>query len=192
MADGFIRWYREAGAESIFRDQVAVFEQHGITLAHPGTGVITVINVDGDDIPIDFEALNLIIDLRLPSVSINWWISADTNVVSSYTHEPLGCEIQTFWVDGLTAEEARAFNSAVMSTMSRVPTPTRALVCDHQGTTDADDWDSAILYGGAKIPGVVDPLLLSPEISRRILSNSTRLCGTVTEDSLMRVTALST
>ncbi|MGW5609458.1 hypothetical protein ACWEWI_25805 [Streptomyces sp. NPDC003753] len=192
MGDGFVRWYREAGAESIFRDQVAVFERHGITLAHPGTGAATVINVDGDDIPIDFEALDLIIGLRLPSVSINWWISADTNVVSSYSQEPLGCEIQTFWVDGLTVEEARAFNSAVMATMSRVPTPTRALVCDHQGITDADDWDSAILYGGVEIPGVVDPLLLSPEISRRILSNSTRLCSAVAENSLMRVTALPT
>lgn len=189
MGDGFIRWYRETGAESVFCDQVAVFEQHGFTLAHPRTGVATVVNVDGDDVPVGFEVLNLLIGLRAASISINWWKSADINVVGSYTHEPLGCEIQTFWVDGLTTEEARAFNSAVVSTMSRVATPTRALVSDYRGITDAGDWDSAILYGGVEIPGVVDSLLLGPEPSRRILSNSTQLRGAAVGDSLTRVTA---
>ncbi|MDT0457263.1 hypothetical protein RM550_16195 [Streptomyces sp. DSM 41527] len=129
-----------------------------------------MINVDGDDVPVDFEVLDLLIGLRLPSISINWWISADVNVVDSYAYEPLGCEVQTFWVDGLRLEEAQAFNAAVMSTVSRVSTPTRALVCDYRGATDADDWDSVVLHGGVEIPGNVDLLLLSEEPSQRILT----------------------
>lgn len=188
MGDGFIRWYREAGAESVFSDQVTAFSRHGIDLANPATGVATVVNVDGDDVPVASEVLDLIIWLRLPSISINWWISADVNVVDSYTHEPLGCEVQAFWVDGLKLEEAQAFNSAVMSIVSRVSTPTRALVCDYRGNTDADDWNSVALYGGVEIPGTVDSLLLSEDPSRRVLSNSTRLRGVAVGDSLTRVT----
>ncbi|MEU8586880.1 hypothetical protein AB0C59_07700 [Streptomyces sp. NPDC048664] len=189
MGDGFIRWYREAGAESVFSDQVTAFNQHGVTLEHPTTKVATVVNVDGDDVPVDFDVLDQLVGLRLPSISINWWITADVNVVDSYACEPLGCEVQTFWVDGLRLEQIKAFSSAVMSTVSRVSTPTRALVCDYRGITDADDWDSVVLYGGVEIPGYVDLLLLGEEPSQRILSNSTRLRGAVAGDSLTRVTA---
>jgi len=189
VGDGFIRWYRNRGSKSILSDQVATFGRHGITLAHPVTKATSVINVDGDDIPLDFEVLDLIIGLRLPSVSINWWLSADVNVVDSYTYEPFGCEVQTFWLDGLNAEEAQTFKSAVMSTVLEVPTPTLALVCDYQGVTDADDWNSLTLYGGTKIPGNVESLLLNEELSRKVTSNSTHLQGEAAGKNLTRVTA---
>ncbi|GAQ51112.1 hypothetical protein [Streptomyces acidiscabies] len=189
MGDGFIRWYRERGAESVLSDQVAVFGRHSVTLAHPATKAPSVINVDGDNVPLDFEVLDLIIGLRLPSVSINWWLSADVNVVDSYAYEPLGCEVQTFWLDGLNAEEAQTFTSAVISTVLEVSTPTLALVCDYRGITDADDWDSLALYGGTEIPGNVDPLLLNEELSRKVMSNSTRLQGETAGKNLTRVTA---
>ncbi|QNP74815.1 hypothetical protein IAG44_38775 [Streptomyces roseirectus] len=174
MGDGFIRWYRERGAESVLSDQVAVFGRYGVTLAHPTTKAMSVINVDGDDVPLDFKVLDLVIRLRIPSVTINWWFSADTNVVASYEYQPFGCEVQTFWLDGLTAEEARTFESAVVAAVSEVSTPTLALVCDYRGVTDADDWDSLALHGGTEIPGNVESLLLNEELSRRVMSNQTR------------------
>ncbi|MEV7480841.1 hypothetical protein [Streptomyces halstedii] len=173
MADGFIRWYRELGAESVFADQVAEFERNGVTLTHPDSGVISVINVDGDDVGVEFETLEMIVGVRLPSVTTNWWVSSSSNVVGEFSHEPLGCEIQTFWLDGLTHAEVESFSVAVMAVMGAVAPLTRALVCDYRGITDADDWDSPILYGGDKIPGVVDDLLAGPDLVRHILANST-------------------
>jgi hypothetical protein len=189
MGDGFIRWYRESGKDSVFSDQVAAFAQCGITFAHPETGAATVINVDGEDAPVSFEALAWLIGLRIPSVTVNWWISSDANLVSEYSHEPLGCEIQTFWLDGLNFEELEVVRSAVVTAIGQVSAPTRALVYDIQGVTDADDWDSVILYEGTELPGVVDSLLMGPKVADRILSTSGRLRGEVVERNLTRIIA---
>ncbi|MFD4943092.1 hypothetical protein ACFWNT_11250 [Streptomyces sp. NPDC058409] len=187
MGDGFIRWYRELGKDSVFSEQVAAFDRCGVTFAHPETGTATVINVDGDDVPVSFEALAWLIGLRISSVTVNWWISPDTNLVGNYSHEPLGCEIQTFWLDGLNLEEVELVKSAVKSAIDHVSTPTRALVCDVQGGTDADDWDSAILYEGAELPGAVDSLLLRSEVSDRIVSNSGYLRGEAVGHNLTKI-----
>jgi hypothetical protein len=189
MGDGFIRWYRESGKDPIFYDQLASFNRCGVTIAHPDTGAATVINVDGDDVPVDLEALAWVIGLRASSINVNWWLSPDVNVVGEYSHEPLGCEIQTLWLDGLNLEEVEVIKSAVMSAIDHVSTPTRALVCDVQGVTDADDWDSVILYEGTELPGVVDSLLLGPEVADRILSASGRLRGEAAGHGLARIIA---
>ncbi|WP_159038900.1 hypothetical protein [Streptomyces sp. NRRL WC-3605] len=188
MGDGFIRWYRESGETSIFSGQVATFDRSGVTIAHPDTGIVTVVNVDGDDVAVDFERLGWVIALRIPSVTVNWWISAETNVVSTYSHEPLGCEVQTFWLDGVDTSEVQTLMSAIMSTISQVPTPTRALVCDVQGLTDADDWDSVALYEGADIPGAVDSVLLGKGVADRVLS-AAGLCGEAVGFGLVKVLA---
>lgn len=172
MGDGFIRWYRESGKHSVFSDQVAAFERCRVTLTHPGIGAPTVINVDGDDVAVDLETLQWLVELRTTSLSVNWWTSPDANVVGTYSHEPLGCEVQTFWLDGLSITEIEILESAVMSAISRAPTATRALVCDVQGATDADDWDSVTLYEGTEIPGSVDSLLVSPKVADQLISAS--------------------
>jgi hypothetical protein len=187
MGDGFIRWYRESGKESVFSDQVATFDRNGVAIIHPETGVTTIVNVDGDDFAVDFERLAWVIGLRLPSVTVNWWISPDVNVVDTYSHEPLGCEVQTFWLDGLNTAEVQTLKSAVMSAISQVSTPTRALVCDVQGLTDADDWDSVALYAGTEIPGAVDSLLLGKEVADRALSATSHFCGEAVGFGLTRV-----
>jgi hypothetical protein len=189
MGDGFIRWYRESGKDPIFSDQVAAFNRCGVTIAHPKTDAATVINVDGDDVPVDLEVLAWVIGVRASSINVNWWLSPDVNVVGEYSHEPLGCEIQTFWLDGLNFEEVEVIKSAVMSAIVQVSTSTRALVCDIEGVTDADDWNSVILYEGTELPGVVDSLLLGPEVSDRIISNSGKLRGEVVGRNLTRIIA---
>ncbi|MBQ0997396.1 hypothetical protein [Streptomyces sp. RK62] len=188
MGDGFIRWYRESGSNSIFSCQVVAFDRNGVTIAHPDTGVVAVVNVDGDDVAVDFERLAWLIGLRTPSVTVNWWISPDTNAVGTYSHEPMGCEVQTFWLDGVNASEVQTLKSAIMSTISQVSTPTRALVCDVRGLTDVDDWDSVALYEGAKIPGAVDSLLLGQGVADRVLS-AAGLCGETGEFGFIEVIA---
>ncbi|MFC4329514.1 hypothetical protein ACFPC0_17265 [Streptomyces andamanensis] len=189
MSDRFIRWYRESGRDSIFSDQVAEFNRCGVTIANPATGAASVINVDGDDVPVELDLLSWAIGVRASSINVNWWLSPDVNVVGEYSHEPLGCEIQTFWLDGLNFDEMEVMKSAVMSTAVQVSTPTRALICDTHGITDADDWNSAILYGSAELPGIVDSLLLGPEVSDRILFNSGNLRGDTVGHQLTRIVA---
>ena len=185
MGDGFIRWYRDSGKEPVFSDQVTSFSQCGVAVAHPRTGAATMINVDGDDVPVDLEVLAWLIGVRASSINVNWWLSPDVNVVG----EPLGCGIQTFWLDGLNLEEVEVVRSAVLAAIDHVSTPTRALVCDVRGVTDADDWDSVVLYEGAELPGVVDSLLLGPEVADRVLSAAGRLRSEVERRGLIGIIA---
>ncbi|MEW2069297.1 hypothetical protein [Streptomyces sp. NPDC007346] len=148
---------------------------------------MSVINVDGDDVGIDFETLEMILGIRVPSVTINWWVSPGSNVVSEYSYEPLGCEIQTFWLDGMTGAEVESFSSAVIAVMDSVAPPTRALVCDYRGITDAGAWDSLMLYGGNEVPGVVDDLLAAPGLTRRILAHSSSLRAEREGETLTRL-----
>ncbi|GAA2349058.1 hypothetical protein OKJ48_22620 [Streptomyces kunmingensis] len=187
--DGFIRWYREMGKSSAFSEQIAAFERSGVTLNHADANSASLVNVDGDDVSIEIDALRQVLELRVPSVSVNWWLTSGTNVVGEYAHEPLGCEIQTFWMDGVSLPEAKTFASAVTAAASAVATPTRALICDYQGITDADDWNSVALYGQDRIPGLVDSLLLDGEIACRVLEKAPMLRGQAAGPSIIRLTS---
>lgn len=148
MADGFIRWYRESGATSVFAEQVELFKAHGLGLVHPVRGGAVVLDVEGDGVLMSREELGHLLGLRIASVTMNWWFSADVDVIDQYAYEPLGCEIQTLWLDGLTTEQADTVEAAVVAATTGLPTPTRAVIVDRQGESDPDDWDSAVLYDG--------------------------------------------
>ncbi|MFK0121321.1 hypothetical protein [Streptomyces sp. NPDC090994] len=160
-----------------------------MTIANPATGLMSIVNVDGESVPVESRTIPRLIGLRIPSITVNWWLSSDVDVVGTHTHEPMGCEIQTFWLDGLDFEEVETIRMAVISAIRRVSTPTRALVFDKQGITDANDWDSVLLYGGTQLPGVVESLLLGPEVSSKVLQASGSLTGEYIEGGLMRVLA---
>ncbi|MFF5965945.1 hypothetical protein ACFY64_19855 [Streptomyces collinus] len=175
MADGFIRWYRESGATSVFAEQVKIFEAHGIGLVHPVRGAAVVLDVEGDQVLMRPEELGHLLGLRISSITMEWWFSADIDVVDSYSYEPLGCEIQTLWLDGLTREQADAVEAAVVAAATGLPTPTRAVIVDRRGEGDPDDWDSAVLYEGERLPVVRDWVLVREPLTDRLLRSSPEL-----------------
>jgi hypothetical protein len=125
VADGFVRWYRESGATSVFAEQVEIFEAHGIGLVHPTKGAAVVIDVEGEHVLMRPEELGRLLGLRFASITMDWWFSADTNVIDEYAYEPFGCEIQTLWLDGLTSEEADTVEATVIAAATGLPVPTR-------------------------------------------------------------------
>lgn len=175
MADGFIRWYRESGATSVFAEQVELFKAHGIGLVHPVKGAAVVLNVEGDDVLMSQEALGRLLGLRFASITMDWWLSADTNVIDEYEYQPHGCEIQTLWLDGLTLEEADTVEAAVVAAGTGFPTPTRAVIVDRRGIGDPDDWDSAVLYDGEELPVVRDRVLVREPLTEKLLRSSPEL-----------------
>ncbi|MFE2988651.1 hypothetical protein [Streptomyces sp. NPDC059262] len=190
MGDGFIRWYRESGRTSIFRYQVEHFGRFGVTVKNPGTGVVAAVNVDGDDVPVTCDELEWLLSLRLSPVTMNWWMSSDSNLAAEYSYESLGCEIQTFWLDGLSREEVDTVTRAVENTASLSPTSTRALVFDFEEATEPDDWDSLALYGEKAIPALVDSLLLGSDLANSLILNSTGISGEEMESGLVRISGI--
>ncbi|MEU4209248.1 hypothetical protein AB0F13_04435 [Streptomyces sp. NPDC026206] len=175
MSDAFIRWYRESATTPVLAEQVELFAKHGIQLRHPALGAVMAIDVEGNNVPLEREELDRLLGLRISSITMNWWFSENVNVVDEYSYEPLGCEIQTFWLDGLTGEEAQRVETALTEAATRFPTPTRALVIDRRGISDPDDWDSIILYEGQMVPEFPDRVIVQGQVASRFLQASPEL-----------------
>ncbi|MFH8985466.1 hypothetical protein [Streptomyces varsoviensis] len=169
MYDPFIRWYRESAATSVLAEQVEILAKHGIQLRHPALGPVMVIDVEGNDVPVGQDELDRLLALRIASVNVNWWFSSDTHLIDNYSYEPLGCEIQTFWLDHLSVEEVEKVEAAVTSAAAEIPTLTRALIIDRRGICEPDDWNSLVLYDGQRVPGAPDRLIVQSQIASRIL-----------------------
>jgi hypothetical protein len=169
MADGFIRWYREAAATPVFAQQSEIFERCGIVLVHPVRGGAVVLDVEGDAVVMQPKELGHLLALRIASLTMNWWFSADNNVIDQYVYEPLGCEIQTLWLDGLTAEQMDAVEAAVLAATRELPVPTRAVIVDRKGAGDPEDWDSAVLYEGDRLPPFPDRVFARDPLAQQFL-----------------------
>ncbi|MEV3993558.1 hypothetical protein AB0J57_32110 [Streptomyces sp. NPDC049837] len=188
MSDGYIRWYRESAATPVLAAQAELFEAHGLSLVHPAKGAAVVLDVEGDDVLLRPEELGRLLGLRIASLTTNWWLSADIDVVDQYVYEPLGCEIQTLWLDGLTTEQSDTVEAAVLATAAALPVPTRAVVVDRRGAGDPGDWDSPVLYDGENLPPLPDRLLMSSSLADRFLSAFPELRGETGEGGLTSIT----
>ncbi|MEU6705543.1 hypothetical protein [Streptomyces wuyuanensis] len=188
MSDGYIRWYRESAATSALAEQAELFEAYGLELVHPARGAAVVLDVEGDDVLMDPEELGRLLGLRIASITMNWWFSADIDVVDQYAYQPLGCEIQTLWLDGLTKEQADTVEAAVVAAATALPVPTRAVIVDREGVSDPDDWDSPVLYDGEELPVFPDRLLVCDPLAGRLLKSSSELRG---EEAGKGLTSLS-
>ncbi|MFD3513623.1 hypothetical protein [Streptomyces sp. NPDC058657] len=188
MADGYIRWYRESGATSVFAEQTELFARYGIHLAHPATGEVRAVDVEGDDVPLGREELRLLLGRRIASITMNWWFSADINVLDTFVYDPLGCEVQTLWLDGLTTDEARRVESAVTAAATRLPVPTRAVIVDRRGMTDPEGWDSSVLYDGDTAPPFPDTVVARGNIAEKLAARTPGLVREPADASLHRLT----
>ncbi|WP_112491673.1 hypothetical protein [Streptomyces bacillaris] len=167
MADGFIQWYREDVTTAVFAEQAEIFSEFGLKLIHPNRNAAVVLDIEGDDVLMGQEELGVLIGQRIASLTFNWWLTADTNVIDTYEAVPVGRETQTLWLDGLYSDEVQRVESAVMAAATRLPVPTRAVIVDRRGISDPDAWDSVALHDGTG-PLLPDKVLALDPIAERI------------------------
>ncbi|MEU2494655.1 hypothetical protein [Streptomyces sp. NPDC007883] len=85
MSDGYVRWYQESAATSVIAEQAEVFAAYGLRLVHPVRGAAVVLDVEGDDVLMDPEELCRLLGLRIASITMNWWFSADIDALRCRT-----------------------------------------------------------------------------------------------------------
>ncbi|MYR39007.1 hypothetical protein GTX14_25855 [Streptomyces sp. SID4944] len=168
MADGFIQWYREDVTTAVFAEQAEIFSEFGIKLIHPNRNAAVVLDIEGDDVLMSQEELGDLIGRRFATLTFNWWLTADANVIDTYEAVPVGRETQTLWLDGLCPDEVQRVESAVMAAATRLPVPTRAVIVDRRGISDPDAWDSVALWDGTGVPLLPDKVLAPDPIAERI------------------------
>ncbi len=188
MYDPFIRWYRESATTPVLSQQVEIFAMHGIRLHHPNLGTVMAIDIEGNDVPVSQEELTRLLELRISSINLNWWFSSDSHLVAKYSYDPLGCEIQTFWLDGLTVEEGEKVEAALMAAATNLPVLTRALVIDRRGLCEPDNWDSPILYEGETVPEFPDRVITQEQIAAGLLQDSPELAREEIQGGLVQLT----
>ncbi|QWQ43769.1 hypothetical protein KME66_24435 [Streptomyces sp. YPW6] len=169
MPKGFIRWYQESTSASKLDKQVDFFRRRGIHLTHPVLGTTLVLDVEGNDIPVERRELDRLLSIRIASINVNWWLSANVNLVDEYSFNPLGFDIQTIWLDGLDPQETRLSETTLQDIALDPQIPTRSLVVDRHGVSDPEQWDSIMLYDGETVPTVPDIVITQPEVAEKIL-----------------------
>ncbi|WP_432124838.1 hypothetical protein [Streptomyces sp. C10-9-1] len=168
MPKGFIRWYQESTPVSKLDNQVNFFRERGIHLTHPALGTPLVLDVEGNDIPVEQEELDRLLSIRIASFSVNWWLSANVNLVDRYSFSPIGFDIQTIRLDGLDAQETQLTETTLQEIALDPLTATRSLIIDRHGSSDPEQWDSITMYDGETVPTIPDIVITHPEVAEKI------------------------
>ncbi|WP_433552928.1 hypothetical protein ACQP08_05875 [Micromonospora zamorensis] len=143
-----------------FRSQARFFELSGILLTHPTKGAAVMLDVDGNDIEMSPERVAENVGLRIgASMTVEWWLSPDIDLTCTYEFHPLGREVQTFYLDGLTTEEKGTVSSVVGRLFSSNAESSIALVVDYRGLTVEFDWDDFALRGLGNLRAIPDLLI---------------------------------
>ena len=127
-----------------------------------------MLDVDGNDVELDPGKTARILDLKLGESTMEWWFSPDAGLVCNYGYEPLGCEIQTYYLDGLDASEVAVLERILRSLIENQNLGTLGIVVDRVGRSVEFDWDAVILYSSRTIPNYPDMLALPKEVAEEI------------------------
>jgi hypothetical protein len=161
VSDKFLRWYGARSTRDTFIEQADSFERSGIYIRHPATGMEVMLDVDGNGVSVEPNEVAHLIDLKLGSVNVEFWVTPDVSLTCLFSWIPLGLEIQAFYLDGLPGVELAHVKSVLLGYVSSAP-GTFGYVLDLDGDTAEYDWDSFFdaIHMGDPPPVDVYPELL--------------------------------
>ena len=170
MSDGFMKWYRRRTDTQIFARQESLFQAYGVSLVHPARNVEILLDVDGNDVELPPGRILDLLNMKFGSINVEWWFSSDANLVCKYEYEPLGLEIQTYYLDSLTQAEANVLSNLLLAAAEDSDYGTRGLVIDRRGSTAEFDWDNVMLYGKLEIPSLPDLVVVPRDLAGKLSS----------------------
>ncbi|MFP8960854.1 hypothetical protein ACLIYP_09865 [Streptomyces nanhaiensis] len=160
MSDAYIAWYRTRTTESGFLALADEFQRSGISIRHPNLGTGILLNADGDQVRMSVERIAELVGLAVACLNVEWWLTADVDVTCRFTYEPLGGECQTYYLDGLSADEVACVEEVILRQVSRQPELTDALIVDRSGASAEVDWDEQVLGGPTELTVSPDLMIL--------------------------------
>lgn len=167
-----MRWYRERTTTTSFAEQKNAFSEAGLWLEHPTRAAEIMLDVDGDDVELGAGAIAELLELKLGPVNVEWWFSSDENLTCKYDYEPLGMEIQTYYLDGLTALQCSILEQLLTKFVRERRVETRALIVDRSGDTAEFDWDAVILYERPNSFPLPESMILPAPIAEKLSAAS--------------------
>ncbi|WP_148283078.1 MULTISPECIES: hypothetical protein [Kitasatospora] len=152
MSDAYISWYRNGRTDAPgFITMTAALERLGLSLEHPALKTGILLNVDGEQVKMSPSCISELVGLAIASLDVQFWLAADIDVTCQFRYEPLGGEIQTYDLDGLTADQKRRVEDAIVQMALKGSGQTIGVIVDWSGRSAESDWDGFFLYD--RIPG---------------------------------------
>ena len=140
MPDKFLRWYRARSTRDGFLEQAEFLDRNGISIRHPTISKGVMLDVDGNGVNVEPDEMAHLVDLKLASINLEFWISPDASFTCRFSWIPLGLEVQTFYLEGLSSAEIEHVKSVLIEYMNSFP-GTSGYVLDLEGDTAEYDWD---------------------------------------------------
>lgn len=167
MSNGFVSWYQSAWSAAGARRWVEDLENAGWMLVHPRSGKITIVDLEGQQVPVtrDWVVDALALEDRSHLLT-NWWLDDQDSDADHGVHRlPQGGVAHTVFLDGISDHASRIGRDLLPLVMSP-DRPTVGLIFDRNGRSEDMNWDA--IMAGADVPITVAPdlLVLTAELDR--------------------------
>ncbi|MGW4233191.1 hypothetical protein ACWEF9_28655 [Streptomyces sp. NPDC004980] len=144
----FLSWYREGRMdEAGFRSVTDFLAESGMTVEHPTLGCGMLLDVVGEQVKLPPERILELVGLSVGRLHMQFWLSADTDVVCDVRYVAPDTQILTFVLGGLTESEHEQAADAIQRLIRRELDRTVALLVDPGGETAEEDDDALVLCG---------------------------------------------
>ncbi|GHB80641.1 hypothetical protein GCM10010377_82960 [Streptomyces viridiviolaceus] len=148
MLETYLSWYCEGRMdESEFRSVTNHLAQSGLTVEHPMLGCGMLLDVVGEQVKLPVGRILELVGLSVGPLCMQFWLSADTDVVCDVRYVAPDTQVLTFVLGGLTENEREQATNAVQRLIQRELDRTVALLVDLGGETANEDDDALVLYG---------------------------------------------
>ncbi|MFI7316922.1 hypothetical protein [Streptomyces venezuelae] len=148
MLETYLSWYREGRMdESEFRSVTDQLARSGLNVEHPVLAGGTLLDVVGEQVKLPVGRIAELVGLSLGPLCMQFWLSADTDVVCDVRYVAPDTQVLTFVLGGLTESEREQATDAVQRLILRELDTTVALLVDPGGETADEDADALVLYG---------------------------------------------
>lgn len=157
MLETYLSWYRQCLMnESEFRSVTHHLAQSGLTVEHPMLGCGMLLDFTGEQVRLPVRHILELVALSVGPLCMQFWLSADTDVVCSVRYVAPDTQVLTFALGGSTENEREHATDAVQRLIQRELERAVALLVDLGGETADEDDDALVLYG-RRPPGGVRP-----------------------------------
>ena len=164
MSDAFLSWFRSSRSSAEeFLDLAEGLREAGLTLVNKALGTASVLNVEGDNVPMPADEIARLLGLAIAPLNINWWDDA-TGLNSLFAPDAIEGETQKYYLDGQPLDLRNRLAEVLLSRAAERPDETIGLVLDHSGNSAEYDWESFMRYGPVALGPVPDLLVLSPSL----------------------------
>ncbi|MFD4716200.1 hypothetical protein ACFWN5_42035 [Streptomyces sp. NPDC058430] len=144
----YLSWYREGRMdESEFRSVTNHLAQAGLTIEHPKLGCGILLDVVGEQVRLPVGRILELVGLSVGPLCMQFWLSADTDVVCDVRYVAPDTQILTFVLGGLTESEREQATDAIQRLIQRELDKTVALLVDVGGETQDENDDALVLDG---------------------------------------------